>query len=242
MNGTDLVWYLAKSIVFMNFGSNDYINNYLLPAIYSSSYIYNPRDFANLLLNRYTRQLLALHSLGLRKFFIAGVGPLGCIPNQRATWQAPPDRCADFVNQILGTFNKGLRLLVDQLNGNHPGAIFVYGNSYAAVGDILNTPARYGINLYIFFLRYCSYNQQMIRDSAIPAGFIVVDRACCGIGRNRGQITCIPFAIPCLNRNQYMFWDAFHPTQAANTVLAQRAFSGPPSDSYPVNIQQMSLL
>ncbi|KAK4780569.1 hypothetical protein SAY87_016675 [Trapa incisa] len=208
--------YLAKSIVILNLGSNDYINNYLLPPIYNTSYIYNPQQFANLLINGYTRQILRLHSLGLRKMFIAGIGPLGCIPNQRAFWQSPPDRCVDFVNQMLGSFNEGLRLLVDRLNGNHPGAIFVYGNSYAALGDILNTPQRYG--------------------------FTVVDRACCEIWRNRGQITCTPFTIPCSNRIQSVFWDAFHPTEAANAWLAKRAFSGPRSDCYPINIQQMSLL
>lgn len=76
----------------------------------------------------------------------------------------------------------------------------------------------------------------------IVAGFRVVDRGCCGIGRNQGQITCLPFATPCYFRNQYVFWDAFHPTQAANAILAQRAFSGPPSDCYPINVQQLSLL
>ncbi|PKI67850.1 hypothetical protein CRG98_011749 [Punica granatum] len=216
MNATDLSRFLAKSIVLMNFGSNDYINNYLLPSLYSTSYTYNPRDFANLLLNHYSRQLLALHSVGLRKFFIAGVGPLGCIPNQRAMWQAPAGRCVDFVNQILGTFNEGLRSLVDQLNHNHPGAIFVYGNGYAAVGDLLNNPARYG--------------------------FTIADRACCGIGTNRGQITCTPMMIPCPNQNQHLFWDALHLTQSANAVLAQRALYGPQSDVYPINIYQMSLL
>lgn len=85
--------------------------------------------------------LQAMHSLGLRKFFLAGIGPLGCIPNQRA--MAPPGRCMDSVNQMLGTFNEGLRAMVDQLNRNHPGAIFAYGNTYAAFGDILNNPAAY---------------------------------------------------------------------------------------------------
>ncbi|KAI4320127.1 hypothetical protein MLD38_033638 [Melastoma candidum] len=216
MNATTLSQYLAKSLVVMVFGSNDYINNYLMPALYASSYLYTPPAFANLLLNRYTRQILALHSLGLRKFFLAGIGPLGCIPNQRATGQAPPDRCVDKVNEMLGPFNEGLRSLVTQLNANHPGAIFVYGNTYSAMGDMLNNPATYGFN--------------------------TIDRACCGIGRNQGQITCIPLAVPCPNRNQYAFWDAFHPTQAAMTVLAQRAFSGPPQDCYPINILQMSLL
>ena len=58
MNGTNLGQYLAKSIAILVFGSNDYLNNYLLPSLYSSSYIYSPPDYANLLLNRYTRQIL----------------------------------------------------------------------------------------------------------------------------------------------------------------------------------------
>lgn len=60
MNGTSLNQYLAKSIAILVFGSNDYINNYLMPSIYSSGYNYSPPDFANLLLNRYTRQIFVL--------------------------------------------------------------------------------------------------------------------------------------------------------------------------------------
>ncbi|KFK31816.1 hypothetical protein AALP_AA6G162300 [Arabis alpina] len=208
--------YKAKSLVVLVFGSNDYINNYLMPNIYSSSARYKPPEFANLLLSQYARQLLTLYSLGLRKVFIPGVGPLGCIPSQRASGRAPPGRCLDSVNQILGTFNKGLKSLVDQINQRSPGAIFVYGNTYRAVGEILNNPASYG--------------------------FSVVDRACCGIGRNQGEITCMPLQFPCLNRSQYVFWDAFHPTQTANSILVRRAFYGPLSDAYPVNVQQMTLL
>lgn len=98
--------------------------------------------------------LQALYSLGLRKFLLAGVGPLGCIPNQRASGQAPPDRCVDYVNQILGTFNEGLKSLTDQLN-KRPGAIFVYGNTYAAVGDILNNPSTYGKECSFVFYHSC---------------------------------------------------------------------------------------
>ncbi|ONK77383.1 uncharacterized protein A4U43_C02F5960 [Asparagus officinalis] len=197
-------------------GSNDYINNYLLPFLYPTRSNYTPEQYANLLLNRYARQLLALYDLGLRKFFLVGIGPLGCTPNQRATGLGPPGRCVDQVNQMLGPFNVGLRTLAQQLNTNHPGAIFVYGNTYGALGDILNNPSTYG--------------------------FTVIDRACCGLGRNQGQITCLPFAVPCSNRDQHVFWDAFHPTQAVNMILAQRAFTGPPTDCFPINVQQMAQL
>ncbi|XP_042415032.1 GDSL esterase/lipase At1g71250-like [Zingiber officinale] len=208
--------YLARSIVVMVFGSNDYINNFLLPALYSSSYNYAPQDFANLLLNHYTRQILALHSLGLRKFLLAGIAPLGCIPEQRSAGTAPPDRCVDQVNQMLGYFNEGLRSLVQQLNTNHPGAIFAYSNTYAALGDILNSPSRYG--------------------------FSIIDRGCCEIGRNQAQLYCVPLSVPCTDRNRYVFWDGLHTTQAVNSILAQRAFVGPPNDVYPINVQQMAQL
>lgn len=42
----------------MVFGSNDYINNYLMPSMYPSSFQYSPPDFANLLLNHYARQIV----------------------------------------------------------------------------------------------------------------------------------------------------------------------------------------
>ncbi|XP_061359404.1 GDSL esterase/lipase At1g71250-like [Gastrolobium bilobum] len=216
MNATTLSQYLAKSIAVVVIGSNDYINNYLQPGFYGSSYNYTPQAFGNLLVNSFVRQLLALHSVGLRKFFLAGIGPLGCIPNQRASGLAPPGRCVDNVNQMVGFFNEGLRSMVDQLNSNHPGAIFVYGNTYGVFGDVLNNPAAYSFN--------------------------VIDRACCGIGMNRGQITCLPFQVPCAFRNQYVYWDAFHPTQSAVYVFAWRAVNGPPNDCYPINIQQMALM
>ncbi|KMT19946.1 hypothetical protein BVRB_1g009920 [Beta vulgaris subsp. vulgaris] len=212
MTGRNMTRYLEKAIAFMSFGSNDYINNYLMSSLYDSSFTYKPPEFANLLLNRYARQILALYNVGLRKFFIAGIAPIGCIPNQRATGQAPPGRCVDSVNQMLGTFNEGLRSLVAQLNANHPAGIFVYYNTYCVLGDLLNNPAAYG--------------------------FSVIDRACCGLG----QITCMPSAVPCPDRKQYLFWDAYHTTEAANSILAQRAFVGPPTDCYPINFQQLALI
>ncbi|KAL4586467.1 hypothetical protein LXL04_011103 [Taraxacum kok-saghyz] len=215
MSPGNLTQLLSNSIVVMVFGSNDYINNYFLTNGYSTTRGYTPEAFANLLLTRYARQIHALYSLGLRKFFIPGIGPLGCIPSILATGQAPAGRCVDSVNQMLGPFNEGLKRLVDQLNGgSHPGGIFVYGNTYGVFGDILNNPAKYG--------------------------FTVRDRACCGIGRNLGEITCLPLQGPCMNRDQHVFWDAFHPTQAANAVLAQRAYSGSSTDCYPINVQQLA--
>lgn len=86
--------------------------------------------------------------MGLRKFLLAGVGPLGCIPNQLVTGLPLSGKCVSFVNDIVGLFNKQLGSLVNQLNANHSGAIFVYGNTYGVFTDILNNPSHYGKNFY----------------------------------------------------------------------------------------------
>ncbi|XP_047172597.1 GDSL esterase/lipase At1g71250 [Vigna umbellata] len=216
MNPAALSQFLAKSIAVVVTGNNDYINNYLIPGLYNSSYNYNAQQYGSLLVNNLGRQILALHSMGIRKLFIAGIGPLGCIPNIRAIGLAPAGRCMDLVNQMVGFFNVGLRSMVEQLNRDHPDSIFVYANTYHVLGDILNNPARYQFN--------------------------VVDRACCGVGRNRGQISCLPLEIPCLNRKQTVFWDAFHPSESAIYVFAWRAVNGPQDDCYPVNLKQMALI
>lgn len=83
--------------------------------------------------------------MGLRKFFLTGLGPLGCIPYVRASSLAPSNRCVDQVNQMLGSFNVGLRTQVQQLNANHQGAMFVYANTYAVLGEIINNSTAYGM-------------------------------------------------------------------------------------------------
>ncbi|KAJ8769107.1 hypothetical protein K2173_000882 [Erythroxylum novogranatense] len=216
MNEDDLIQYLARSLVVINIGSNDYINNYLLPSIYSTSSIYNSKDYTDLLIRTYTTHIMGLKKLGLRKFVLAAVGPLGCIPNQLASGLAPPGKCVSYVNSLVEMFNMKLRSLVDQLNKNHTSSLFVYGNTYGAFNEILSKPSAYA--------------------------FTQTDRGCCGIGQNRGQITCLPLAIPCFDRDKYVFWDAYHPTQAFNQIIAQKAYSGSPADCYPVNIQQMARL
>ncbi|XP_022850859.1 uncharacterized protein LOC111372702 [Olea europaea var. sylvestris] len=35
---------------------------------------------------------------------------------------------------------------------------------------------------------------------------------------------CLPEAVPCNNRDNYMFWDGFHPTEAANLLSPEKAY------------------
>lgn len=44
--------YLNKCLYYVNIGSNDYINNYYQPLLYSTSHIYNPDQYAKVLVNQ----------------------------------------------------------------------------------------------------------------------------------------------------------------------------------------------
>ncbi|BAD87113.1 GDSL-motif lipase/acylhydrolase-like [Oryza sativa Japonica Group] len=130
--------------------------------------LYSAEDYSDLLINHYSRQTLALYSVGLRKFLLDGVGPLGCLPSLRASGLGPQGQCVDQVNQMVGFFNQGLRSLVDKLNADHPDAMFIYGNTYDAVYNMINNPHKYG--------------------------FRVMDSGCCVLGEDG---TCEPYAEPC---------------------------------------------
>ncbi|KAL5993296.1 hypothetical protein ACLOJK_014220 [Asimina triloba] len=203
---------IAKCIFFVGMGSNDYLNNYMMSAAYNTRNQYNPQEYANLLIQQYTRQLNSLYNVGARKFVISGVGSLGCIPSVLS--QSPNSRCSDSVDNVVLLFNNNVKTMVNNLNTNLPGAKFIHVDIFHMFMDILRNPGQYG--------------------------FSVVDRGCCGIGRNQGQITCLPFQTPCANRNQYVFWDAFHPTEAVNVIMGRKAFSGGLDVAHPMNIQQLA--
>ena len=95
--------------------------------------------------------------------------------------------------------------------------------------------------ILFFSLIFSSFDRSI--DPSELAGFTVTNAGCCGVGRNNGQVTCLPFQTPCANRDEYLFWDAFHPTEAANILVGRRAYSAAlPSDVYPVDLRTLAQL
>uniref|UniRef100_A0A0E0DRH6 GDSL esterase/lipase n=1 Tax=Oryza meridionalis TaxID=40149 RepID=A0A0E0DRH6_9ORYZ len=262
---------LARSIFYVGMGSNDYLNNYLMPN-YNTRNEYNGDQYSTLLVQQFviagvgsmacipnmrarnpanmcspdvddliipfnskvksmvntlnvnlprakfifvdTYAMISerLYNLGARRFVIAGVGSMACIPNMRA--RNPANMCSPDVDDLIIPFNSKVKSMVNTLNVNLPRAKFIFVDTYAMISEVLRNPWSYG--------------------------FSVVDRGCCGIGRNRGMITCLPFQRPCLNRNTYIFWDAFHPTERVNILLGKAAYSGGADLVHPMNIQQLA--
>ncbi|CAN8303546.1 unnamed protein product [Cochlearia groenlandica] len=218
-DANELQRYLSRCIFYSGMGSNDYLNNYFMPDFYSTSSDYNDKTFADSLIKNYTQQLTRMYQFGARKVIVTAIGQIGCIPYELARYNNRNNntgRCNNKINKAIVVFNSQLKKLVDRLNkGQLRGAKFVFLDSYKSTSDLATNGASYG--------------------------FDVVDKGCCGVGRNNGQITCLPLQQPCPDRTKYLFWDAFHPTETANILLAKSNFNSR-AYAYPINIQELANL
>ncbi|KAG8364457.1 hypothetical protein BUALT_Bualt19G0130800 [Buddleja alternifolia] len=155
MQKEELSNYLAKALVFVLIGGNDYINNYMVPVLYKSSLIYDPQQYADLL-------ILELHRLGLRKFCLTEIPPVGCIPIELTIHVATsPGECASSSNNLVQMFNIRPKSLVHNLNSGGPGSIFTLGASFQMFTDLRDNA-----------------------DTYVVTGLKVKDKACCRIGNN----------------------------------------------------------
>jgi phospholipase/lecithinase/hemolysin len=85
-----------------------------------------------------------LYSLGARKFVIASVGPLGCIPYRLTFTFAENGECDQNMNLQIQSFNAGLEGLVNQLNSQLSGSLFVYANAYDKFFEMIQNPTEFG--------------------------------------------------------------------------------------------------
>ncbi|XP_021851768.1 GDSL esterase/lipase At1g29670-like [Spinacia oleracea] len=77
-------------------------------------------------------------------------------------------------------------------------------------------------------------------DNLQGLGLKITNVPCCGVFQN---MFCNPLNIPCIDRGDRAYWDQAHPTEAANRVLAGRAYKSLNStDAYPMDISTLAQL
>ncbi|KAF8389969.1 hypothetical protein HHK36_024489 [Tetracentron sinense] len=183
------------AIYFIGLGSNDYVNNYLQPFLPDGQQ-YTHDEFLELLISTLEQQLRRLYRLGARKMVFHGLSPLGCIPSQRV--KSKKGECLKQVNKWVLQFNSRVQKLLLFLNSRLPAAGLSFADTYLSVLDLITNPKTYG--------------------------FKISNTSCCNVDTSVGGL-CLPNSKMCSNRKDYVFWDAFHPTDAANAVLAEKLFS-----------------
>ncbi|EEF30465.1 GDSL esterase/lipase At5g37690 [Ricinus communis] len=201
-----------EAMYFIGIGSNDYVNNYLQPFL-ADGQQYTHDEFVELLISTLKQQLTRLYQLGARKIVFHGLGPLGCIPSQRV--KSKKGECLKRVNEWVLEFNSRVQNQLATLNHQLRNARFLFADTYGDVLDLIDNPTAYG--------------------------FKVSNTSCCNVDTSIGGL-CLPNSKLCKNRKEYVFWDAFHPSDAANQVLAQKFFkllfsnASAPNNSPPPSI------
>ncbi|XVF28200.1 hypothetical protein REPUB_Repub15cG0008400 [Reevesia pubescens] len=215
--GTPAALELFQTALFsVTIGSNDFINNYFTPVVSAEEQkLVPPQVFVASMIGRFRIQLTRLYYLGARKIVVVNVGPIGCIPYERDLNPTSGDNCASRPNQMAQLFNTELRSLIKELSTSLKGSNFVYADVYYIVDDMIQNYRSYGFDSGSF--------------------------ACCYIaGSFGGLIPCGPSSKVCPDRSKYVFWDPYHPSDAANFIVAKRLLDGNSNDISPTNIRQLA--
>ncbi|XP_077246115.1 GDSL esterase/lipase At4g28780-like [Tasmannia lanceolata] len=120
----------------------------------------------------------------------------------------------DPLNTMARLYYSSLRTLLQTLSSELPGMKYSLGNAYKMVINFMDDPMAFG--------------------------FKEIRSACCGSGEFNGENICTTNATLCTNRHEYLFWDLFHPTQAASKLAAETLYSGSTAFVRPINFKQLA--
>ncbi|XP_038974640.1 GDSL esterase/lipase At5g41890 [Phoenix dactylifera] len=210
--------FLKTAIFSVTSGSND-ILNYLEPSIpFLGKEKVAPAVLQDMMVSNLTLHLKHLHQLGARKFIVVGIGPLGCIPYVRALMLVENGKCSSVADRLIQGYNMKLSRKINQLNQEMgPETIFVFANSYQIVIEIIKNYRQYGF--------------ENVNDPCCGGSF---PPFLCFRGPDAGSSSVL-----CKDRSKFVFWDAYHPTEATNIIIAKRLLDGDASAAYPVNVRRL---
>ncbi|KAJ4844391.1 hypothetical protein Tsubulata_002352 [Turnera subulata] len=155
--------------------------------------------------------LKRLHSSGARKFVFPAIGAIGCIPSERLKSQT--EECNEESNSLALKYNEGLKSMLQELKSELKDIAYSYFDTYAVLQNIVQNPAN--------------------------NGFSEIKAACCGLGKLKAKIPCLPLSTYCPNRRDHVWWDLYHPTEATATILVDTIFDGPLQYTFPMNGRQL---
>ena len=135
----------------------------------------------------------SLYKLGARRFIVAGMPPVGCLPSQRMIAGGLRKQCATDRNQLALLFNHRVGQEMAQLGVRLPGVTLVNVDIYIIFADVVHRPEAYGLTN--------------------------THDACCGYLGLAAAVLC-NFASPlCKDPSKYLFWDSYHPSSSAYKVI-----------------------
>ncbi|CAN0840945.1 GDSL esterase/lipase At1g71691 [Linum grandiflorum] len=204
---------VSNSVLYISIGINDYIH-YYLPNISNVQNLYLPWSFNQFLASSMRQEIKNLYDMSVRKMVIMGMPPIGCAPHYLWKYNSNNGECVKEINDMIMEFNFLMRYMVEQLYYELPDAKIIFCDVYESSMDIIKNHEHYG--------------------------FTETTSACCGLGKYRGWIMCMAPEMACSNASNHIWWDQYHPTAAANAILADNIWNGLHTRMcYPTNMEDI---
>ncbi|XP_022716884.1 GDSL esterase/lipase At5g55050-like [Durio zibethinus] len=200
--------HFSKSLFAIIIGSNDLFDYFGSSDLRKKN---TPQQFVDLMANALKQQLKRLYAFGARKFFVAGIGAIGCIPAERV--KNKTHQCNEEGNFWSVKYNEGLKAMLKGLKSELQGISYSCFDTYSFIQGVIQNPSAYGFN--------------------------EIKAACCGLGDLRAKVPCVPVSTYCSNRKDHVFWDLYHPTEATARIVVDTLFDGPSQYCVPMNVRQL---
>ncbi|KAF9661093.1 hypothetical protein SADUNF_Sadunf19G0031900 [Salix dunnii] len=198
-----------EALILITVGGNDFVNNYYLVPFSARSRQFRLPDYVRFLISEYRKLLMRLYDLGARRVLVTGTGPMGCVPAELAQ-RSTNGQCSAELQRAAALYNPQLTQMIGELNNQYGADIFIAANTRQMASDFVSNPRAYG--------------------------FITSKIACCGQGPYNGLGLCTIASNLCPNRDLYAFWDPFHPSERANSIISQQILTGDTTYMYPMNL------
>ncbi|KAI3865933.1 hypothetical protein MKW92_032961 [Papaver armeniacum] len=185
---------IKEALYIVSEGSSDFAQNYYVNPFLNK--LYTPDQFSTFLVGIYSSFIENLYGLGARRIGVTSLPPLGCLPAMITLMGHGEQGCVARLNTDAQGFNKKVGAATVQLQKKFPDLKIAIFDIYTPFLDLVQSPAK--------------------------NGFTEAKKGCCGTGTVETTSFLCNVKSPgtCSNATQYVFFDAVHPSQAANQVLA----------------------
>ncbi|RCV20197.1 hypothetical protein SEVIR_4G034800v4 [Setaria viridis] len=185
---------ISGALYIISAGASDFVQNYYInPFLFKTQ---TADQFSDRLVAIFSNTVSQLYGMGARRIGVTSLPPLGCLPASITLFGHGSNGCVSRLNRDSQSFNGKMNATVEALSRRYPDLKIAVFDIYTPLHDLATDPQ--------------------------AQGFTEARRGCCGTGTVETTVLlCNPKSVgTCPNATSYVFWDAVHPSEAANQVIA----------------------